>query len=115
MKKLFKKRQKASKSFKRLCKMGLYINLIFLCIFLGSVAYLGFPAFKQTYIFVEANRNSPSYDLLSRAEQRKIRTGQIAEKSWLLANSEVDQYMKQKYNRLSEKQRTLVDDLVQKV
>lgn len=114
MKKLFKKRQKASKSFKRLCKMGLYINLIFLCIFLGSVAYLGFPAFKQTYIFVEANRNSPSYDLLSRAEQRKIRTGQIAEKSWLLANSEVDQYMKQKYNRLSEKQRTLVDDLVQK-
>ncbi|ECK8546693.1 phosphate ABC transporter permease PstA [Campylobacter jejuni] len=114
MKKLFKKRQKASKSFKRLCKMGLYINLIFLCIFLGSVAYLGFPAFKQTYIFVEANRNSPAYDLLSRAEQRKIRTGQITEKSWLLANSEVDQYMKQKYNRLSEKQRTLVDDLVQK-
>lgn len=55
MKKLFKKRQKASKSFKRLCKMGLYINLIFLCIFLGSVAYLGFPAFKQTYIFVEAD------------------------------------------------------------
>ncbi|MEE6538243.1 hypothetical protein VWM66_10835, partial [Campylobacter jejuni] len=42
---------------------------------------------------------------------RKIRTGQITEKTWLLANSEVDQYMKQKYNRLSEKQRTLVDDL----
>ncbi|OOY01933.1 phosphate ABC transporter, permease protein PstA [Campylobacter coli] len=114
MKKLFKKRQKASKSFKRLCKMGLYINLIFLCIFLGSVAYLGIGAFKQTYIYVEADRNSPAYELLSRAEQRKIRIGQITEKSWLLANSEVDQYMKQNYNRLNEEQRALVDNLVQK-
>lgn len=114
MKKLFKKRQKASKSFKRLCKMGLYINLIFLCIFLASVLYLGMGAFKQSYIFVEANKNSPAYKLLSRAEQRKIRTGQITQKSWLLANAEVDQYMKKKYNRLSQEQRALVDNLVQK-
>lgn len=113
MKKLFKKRQKASKSFKRLCKMGLYINLVFLCIFLTSVAYLGVGAFKQTYIFTEPDRNSNIYELLSRTEQRKIRTGQITQSSWLLANSEVDQYMKENYNRLDEEQRKLVDELIQ--
>lgn len=114
MKKLSKKRQKASKAFKRLCKMGLYINLIFLCIFLTSVVYLGLGAFEQTYIFMQADKKSSSYELLSRAEQRKIRTGQITEKTWLLANSEVDQYMKKKYNRLNEEQRKSVDELVQK-
>ena len=112
--KLFKKRKKASKAFKRICKIGLYINLVFLCVFVGSVAYIGFPAFKQTYIFVEPDRKNPAYDLLSRAEQRKIRTKQITEKSWLLANSEVDQYMKKNYNRLNEKERALVDTLMQK-
>ncbi|MCC8277621.1 DUF3333 domain-containing protein [Campylobacter sp. VicNov18] len=80
MKKLFKKRQKASKSFKRLCKMGLYFNLLFLCIFLVSVVYLGSGAFKQSYIYAKAQKNSPVYELLSRAEQRRIRTGQITKK-----------------------------------
>ncbi|BEK14123.1 phosphate ABC transporter permease PstA [Campylobacter lari] len=114
MKKLFKQRKKASKNFKRFCKIGLYINLIFLCVFLSSVGYLGIGAFKQTYIYTQADRNSPSYELLSRAEQRKIRTGQIKEKSWLLANSEVDQYMKKNYNKLSDEQKKIVDELVQK-
>lgn len=113
MKKLFKQRKKASKSFMRLCKMGLYINLIFLCIFLGSVAYLGLGAFQQTYILTEADRNTTAFSILSRAEQRKIRTGQITEKTWLLANSEVDQYMKKKYNRLSDEDKNLVDNLIQ--
>ncbi|ARJ56231.1 phosphate ABC transporter permease PstA [Campylobacter cuniculorum] len=109
---LFKKRQKASKNFKRFCKFALLSNLVFLCIFLGSVFFLGIGAFKQSYILVENGENS-YYELLSRAEQRKIRSGQIKETSWFLANSEVDAYMKENYNRLDDKQKALVDLLKQ--
>ncbi|WP_291953150.1 phosphate ABC transporter permease PstA [Campylobacter sp.] len=114
MKKLFKKRKKSSKFFKRFCKMGLYINLIFLGIFLSSIFYLGFGAFKQTYIYTYAERNSLVYELLSRTEQRKIRSSQTNEKAWFLANAEVDQYMKKNYNKLNDKQIQLVNELMQK-
>ncbi|TXE85462.1 phosphate ABC transporter permease PstA [Campylobacter volucris] len=114
MKKLFRKRKKDSKNFKRFCKMGLYINLIFLGIFLSSIFYLGLGAFKQTYIYTKADRNSIAYELLSRSEQRQIRANQAQGEGWFLANAEVDQYVKNNYHKLNESQIQLVNELMQK-
>lgn len=112
--KLLKKRKKSSKHFKLFCKIGLYLNLAFLVVFLGSIAYMGFPAFNQTYIYMTPSSDSKITSLLSRSEQRKIRLqGGVKENAWFLANSEVDQYVKQKFSRLKDSQRALIDALKQ--
>lgn len=112
--KLFKKRKKASKHFRLFCKIGLYINLTFLIIFLGSIAYMGFPAFQQTYIQLGPQSHLDTLALLSKSQQRKIRLeGLPKESMWFLANAEVNQYMKKKFSRLKDEQRILVDSLIQ--
>lgn len=110
-----KRRKKSSKNFKLFCKAGLYMMLVFLFVFLGSITYLGLPAFHQTYIHIQTNSESEVLSLLSRSEQRKIRLqGGVKENVWLLANAEVDQYVKKKFSRLHDEQRELVDELLQK-
>ncbi len=114
MKNLLKERKKSSKRFRLFCKAGLYINMFFLVIFLASITYLGFPAFKQTYIFVKTDSNSSVTELLSRDERRQIRINQgVKEDTWMLANAEVDQYAKQKFNKLNDEQKAVVDTLIQ--
>ncbi|TQR41295.1 phosphate ABC transporter permease PtsA [Campylobacter sp. MIT 12-8780] len=114
MKTLIKRRKKASKHFKFFCKAGLYINMFFLCIFISTLVYLGLPALKQNYILISAESNSSVIALLSRNERRQIRqNGLPQDQIWLLANAEVDQYAKQKFNKLDDTQKALVDTLIQ--
>ena len=108
-----KERKKSSKKFRLFCKMGLYINLCFLLVFMASIFYLGLPAFKQTYIFVSKDTNQSVINLLSRAERRLLRTQGIEENAWLLANAEVDQYTKEKFNRLNDEEVAIIDSLIQ--
>ena len=56
MKIFLKQRKKSSKRFKLFCKTGLYINMVFLIIFLGSITYLAFPAFSQTYVLIKEDK-----------------------------------------------------------
>ncbi len=114
----FKDRKQSSKRFKAFCKAGLYVNLFFLCVFLGSVSYLGLPALKQSYILVSKDSNQTLLNLLSRTEKRALRlqggAQNLAKAQWLLANAEADQYFKSKFNKLSDDEKALVDTLVQR-
>lgn len=112
--KTLKKRKKSSKEFKLFCKMGLYANLLFLGIFLSSLSYLGFDAMRQTYILADSKSPDEIKVLLSRDERRKLRSQNLQEPTWLLANSQVDQHFKQKFSTLNDSQRSLIDTLVQK-
>lgn len=111
--KLYKKRKKNSKRFRLFCKLGLYINLAFLVLFLGSICYMGFPAFQQTYIQVTPQTSNNVIALLSKNEQRKIRIKGLSGNAWFLANAEVNQYMKKKFSRLKDDERKLIDSLIQ--
>lgn len=114
MKIFLKQRKKSSKRFKLFCKTGLYINMVFLIIFLGSITYLAFPAFSQTYVLIKEDSNDSVKNLLSRTERRVLRTEQnLTFPRWMLANSEVDQFVKNKFNRLEEWDRYLVFRLMQ--
>lgn len=113
-----KARRKGSKRFRQFCKAGLYINLFFLCIFLGSVGYLGFPALEQSYVLINKDSNQSVLNLLSRTEKRTLRleggVENLNEPRWMLANAEADQYFKSKFNKLIDSEKELVDHLTHK-
>ena len=127
-----KKRHFKAKLFKYFTIGSLGISLLFLAIFLGDMIVKGSSAIKQTYIQVEVSYNKKSAQsyrkainrkyvkLVSRAELRTIPM-QIKDNPslmgttalmWILADDQVDMYMKDYYYKIKSKDLKTLEELV---
>ncbi len=126
-----KRRNQKAALFKGLTIGAIVFSISFLIFFLVDLVYRGYPAFTQTYIKVEVKITQDVVEnpygamsgkylkVVSRAWLRDLPKQIEKNPSWMnttqtlwaLANSEVDQYMKQKESRTSPKDRAFVDEL----
>ncbi|HIP11192.1 MAG TPA: phosphate ABC transporter permease PstA [Arcobacter sp.] len=127
-----KKRHFKAKLFKYFAVGSLAISLLFLAIFLGDMVVKGSSAIKQTYIQVEVSYNEKSIKsyrkaikrkyvkLVSRAELRTIPMQIKNDPSlmgttklvWMLADDQVDMYMKDYYYKIKSKNLKTLEDLI---
>lgn len=128
-----KKRHRRSARLKWMSMGALGLAGLFLVLFFADMLTKGLPAFQQAYVQVELDYNEDASrmgraamdreisSLVSRTFERLI-PGMIrdnpdllgtTEQRWVLANSEVDQYLKGHRSKLSEAERALVDELVE--
>ena len=125
------KRHKSSKRFKFYAVFSLLLTIAFLLFFLFDMLSKGLPALQQTYVKVEvhytmASITSPrsSIDkslrsIVSRSSIRNIPNEMRDNPSllntssfkWMLADDQVDQYMKGHYFKLKKKNKVIVDQL----
>jgi phosphate transport system permease protein len=114
------RRHRKARRFKRMTQLTIALTMGFLLFFLVDMGRTAFPALWQTYVEVEVTYNETSArftsmavdkeyrDLVSRAWLREIPQKVQADPSligttptqWVLADDEVDQYMKDHYNSL---------------
>ena len=127
-----KKRHLKAKIFKYFTMGSLGISLLFLAIFLGDMIIKGSSAWQQTYIQIEVKydeRSAKSYrkaidrkytKLVSRAELRTIPM-QIKNNPslmgttkfiWILADDQVDMYMKNYYYKIKKKDLKTLKELI---
>ena len=127
-----KKRHFKAKIFKYFAVASLLTSLLFLAIFLGDMVVKGSSAIKQTYIQVEVSYNEKSVKsyrkaikrkyikLVSRAELRTIPMQMKNDPSlmgttklvWMLADDQVDMYMKGYYYKIKSKNLKTLEDLI---
>ena len=127
-----KKRHFKAKLFKYFTISSLAISLLFLAIFLGDMVVKGSSAIQQTYIQVEVSYNEKSaksyrkaikrkyVNLVSRAELRTIPMNMKDNPSlmgttqliWMLADDQVDMYMKEYYYKLKNKDLKTLEELI---
>ncbi|MFA6195053.1 MAG: phosphate ABC transporter permease PstA [Sulfurimonas sp.] len=128
-----KKRHFKSKLFKYFTLSSLIVSLLFLAIFFIDMVVKGSSAVQQTYIQVEVSYNEQSaenyreavdkkyLELLSRAVLREIPM-QIKENPsllgttkvlWMLADDQVDMYMKEYYYKISNKDLVTLGELIE--
>lgn len=124
-------RHRSSKRFKAFTVTSLVFSIAFLIFFLYDMISKGTPAFKQAYLHIEVtytkeakNNYREAIDakymrIVSRAWLRTVPKliddnpeliGQTV-KTWVLADDQVDQYLKGHYYKLKRKDRALVDDM----
>lgn len=126
------KRHAKAKMFKGFAVGALVVSLLFLAFFLFDMLSKGLPAFQQTYIQVEVSYNEQSMKsyrkaidrkysrLVSRAEMRKIPMMMkkdptlvgSKELTWILADDQVDMYMKGKYYQIKSKDLKTLRELI---
>ncbi len=127
-----KKRHLKAKIFKYFTMGSIGISLLFLIIFLSDMVVKGSSAIQQTYIQVEISYNGKSAksyrkavdrkyrNLVSRAVLRKIPM-QIQNNPslmnttkliWILADDQVDMYMKEYYYKLKPKNLKILEELI---
>ena len=126
-----KRRNQKAAIFKHLTVLAIVFSISFLVFFLVDIVRAGYPAFTQTYIKIEVSINDEVVEnpygavngkqlkIISRAWLRDLPLLIKANPSWMntkqefwaLANSEVDQYLKGKESRTSERDRAYVDEL----
>ena len=127
-----RKRKNSEGQFKAMSYMAILVAGIFLVVFFADIIRQGYTAFLQTEMQVEVTFSEKILDnpisalapkisgLVSRGVTR-ILPMQLREnpqllgttdKVWVLANAEVDQYVKGKPNRLKPKEIALVDELL---
>ncbi len=127
-----RKRKNSESQFKALSYMAISVAGIFLVVFFADIIRQGYTAFQQTEIRTSVTFSQSIFDdprsaldkklipLVSRGVTR-ILPMQLRENPqllgttseiWVLANAEVDQYVKGKPNRLKPKEIELVDELV---
>lgn len=126
-----KRRNQKAAIFKYLTVLAIVFSISFLVFFLVDIVRAGHPAFTQTYIKIEVSINDEVVEnpygavngkqlkIISRAWLRDLPLLIKANPSWMntkqefwaLANSEVDQYLKGKESRTSERDRAYVDEL----
>lgn len=119
-----KKRHFMDKLFKALSLSALIFSMVFLIIFFTDIITKGLPSFKQTYIQLPMTYNAETvadsvyaveekYEtLVSRAWFRDMPKYAVAHpevmgktvNEWVLADDEVDQYLKGHHNTLSEEE-----------
>lgn len=126
-----KKRHFNDKVFRITAFLGLLFSVIFLVIFFIDIVTKGLPSFKQTYINLPVTYNQDTvndssyaideqhYDLVSRAWYRdmplfvkshpEVMNKKLNE--WVLADDEVDQYLKGHQNTLSNEQIAILQKL----
>jgi len=126
-----KKRHASAKRFKKFTLTSLIFSIAFLAFFLFDIIGKGTPAFKITYIKTDVTYNAKSLDDSRQAVDRKYR--KIVSRAWLrelprhieadpklmnttqtlwvLADDQVDQYIKGHHYKLKRKDRALVDQL----
>ena len=126
-----KKRNQKAALFKGATMMAILFSVSFLIFFLVDLGRAGYPAFFQTYVQMEVTINAEvaenpysavkgkNLKIASRAWLRDL-PNQIkkdptwmntTQMRWVLANSEVDQYMKGKESRTKQNDRDYVDEL----
>jgi len=126
-----KRRNQKAAIFKSMTIFAIIFSISFLIFFLVDLVRAGYPAFVQTYIQMELEVNEELVEspysaldgkylkIVSRAWLRDLPAEIKKNPSWMntkhtfwmLANSEVDQYMKGKESRTSERDRKVVDAL----
>lgn len=128
-----KKRHRASRLFLWYAKGTLIFSIGFLCFFLADIIVTGLPAFKQTYLKIDVNFNDSSVKSARKAIDKKYR--RLVSRAWLrniprlvkqnpdlmgttqslwvLADDQVDQYLKQHHHKLKSKQQKLIDEMLQ--
>ena len=126
-----KARHASAGRFKKFTLISLIFSILFLVIFLFDIFSKGIPAFKITYVKVDVTFNEKSIDdtrfaierkykeIVSRAWLRDIPTlvkenpsyMNTTQNMWVLADDQVDQYLKGHNHKLSDKDVSLVDDL----
>ena len=127
-----RKRKNSEAQFKALSYMAISVAGIFLVFFFADIIRQGYTAFQQTEIQVEISYSEDIFQdarkaagpqlilpLVSRGATRilpmHLRENpglmNTTEKTWILANAEVDQYIKGKAHRLKSKEAKLVDEL----
>jgi len=124
-------RHRSSKRFKAFTVTSLVFSIAFLAFFLFDMINKGTPAFKQAYLHIdvtyskEAKQNyrkaiDKKYTrVVSRAWLRTIpslmeKNPQLLGKTiktWVLADDQVDQYLKGHYYKLKRKDRIVIDDM----
>lgn len=127
-----KKRKNSEGQFKALSFMAISVAGIFLVLFFADIIRQGYTAFLQTEIKTTITYSQAIFDdprssidsrivpLVSRGVTRILpmhlrENPQLlgkTEEAWVLANAEVDQYVKGKPNRLKPKEKALVDELL---
>ncbi len=128
-----KSRHVRSKLFKLFTFLSITFAISFLLFFLGDMIIKGLPAFKQTYIEVDVTYNDKTIKSTRRAIDKKYRKvvsrawlrniPRLVEQNpalmgttqpaWVLANSQVDQYLKGHHYKLKDKYRKLIDTMNQ--
>jgi phosphate transport system permease protein len=125
------KRHASAKRFKSFTLTSLIFSIAFLAFFLVDIIGKGTPAFKVTYIELSVKYNEKSIDDSRFAVEKKYRN--IVSRSWLrnipreveanpklmnttqtmwvLADDQVDQYLKGHHYKLKRKDKALVDDM----
>lgn len=126
-----KKRHASAGRFKKFTLTSLIFSIAFLAFFLFDIIGKGIPAFNVTYVKVEVNYSEAALKDYRKAVDRKYRN--IISRAWLrelpliikkdpsllntkrtqwvLADDQVDQYIKEHHYRLKRKDRVLVDDM----
>ncbi|MEF8792887.1 phosphate ABC transporter permease PstA [Thiohalorhabdus sp.] len=127
------RRYRAEKRFKALCIAALTLAVVFLAIFFGDMIRKGYSAFAQAKIQTEVTYNERSVEiplaavgedvrkLVSRGWLRLIPKQVEANPElmgrtitrWIVADVQVDQYLKGKHHQLDAEQQAVVDRLVE--
>ncbi|MDR5875544.1 phosphate ABC transporter permease PstA [Halomonas sp. CUBES01] len=128
-----KRRHRKSARLKWVSMGALGLAGLFLLLFFADMLNKGLPAFQQAYVNTEINyteeaasdaRQAIADDLVPIVSRTEIRSIPLqmrnnedllgtSEQRWLLANGEVDQYLKGNRNSLSEEERAAVDARVE--
>ncbi len=124
-------RHKKSKRFKRFTLSSLIFSIAFLAFFLFDITSKGTPAFKQAYLKVDVTYNEVVKKNYRKAIDRKYRKivsraylrtipmmleenpqlmGQTIS-VWVIADDQVDQYLKGHHYNMKDKDRALVDQM----
>ena len=126
-----KKRHASANRFKRFTLTSLIFSIAFLAFFLFDIVGKGLPAFNVAYVKVDVTYNEKTIedsryaidkkfrDVVSRAWLRDIpnlvkanpELMNTTKETWVLADDQVDQYLKGHYHKLKNKNITLVDEL----
>ena len=124
-------RHRKAKRFKTFTVTSLVFTMAFLVFFLYDIISKGTPAFKQAYLQVEVTYSEASKKSYRKAIDRKynavvsrafLRTIPLemeknpeligtTVKKWIIADDQVDQYLKGHYYKLKRKDRALIDDM----
>lgn len=129
--KTLKRRERRDKMFRFYAYLAIMMAGAFLVFFFGDIISTAWTAFEQAELRVELNYNEDALEmgdyaleedvsyLVSRGVTRLI-PNQLkqnrnllgtSEDKWILADAEVDQYLKGKPNRLKKRERKLVDQM----
>jgi len=126
-------RHRSARLFKWYTRASILMTLAFLAFFLFDMGRTAYPALWQTYVKVDVTYTEKSARLTQKAIDKKYRKivsrawlreipKQLQHnpelmgttvKQWVLADDQVDQYMKGHHNNLKQKQIRIIDELKQ--